>query len=252
MNTSTRFTNEWEKLLYNYAFKFINKDITESEYYKKHISRDKKIRFLGCPEVKFLKKESMNIYGKFLRNLSLGNRRRFAVESSGYTIAQLRRVYGWGNSRTEKFYKNIQGNYDKEFVAMLAIISRVPFLWFDEEDPLIQWGTYHFHFLRDAVMNVEEFKNLLLHTKLPKSFVRGVVVNINTDTTLYLRVEFQNKGVIIDLANRNAGANHLYHLQRILTEFQMNVFEADTVIPNQKNFIFVSRNIDNIPPECCI
>jgi hypothetical protein len=56
-----------------------NKEITESEYYKKHISRDKKIRFLSCPEVKFLKKESMNIYGKFLRNLSLGNRRRFAV-----------------------------------------------------------------------------------------------------------------------------------------------------------------------------
>lgn len=164
---------------------------------------------------------------------------------------------GWGNSRLQKFYQDIQVTYDKEFVALMSIIARVPFLWFDEQNILLdKWETYHLYFLKDAPMDVERFKELLMNIKPKEQKVMGLIVKVNTQITLYLRLEYKSGGFIVDLINQNARASDLYCLQEILSEFQIKTFEANTVILDQKNFVFISKNIsskpENIPAECIV
>lgn len=227
--------NDWERKLYRAAIEFTNNEISEDQYIDMHIGTD------SWPEIPLLKK-SMNLYSLFLKKLSLKNRRMILRNSSELTYDEISRMLGVGREKITGFLFNKVYKEEKSFVAIMAIIFRVPFSWVDQIDITEDWETYHFNFLTDSVMDESHLMNLLNNKEITH-LVRGITLKIGDGIrNIYLRLEIKKGNFVIEFCNVNPSADELRYLLNLLKPYKCKLGLIYTVIPNHKNTVFISQD----------
>ncbi|WP_113970947.1 hypothetical protein [Rossellomorea aquimaris] len=224
---------------------------------------------LQWPELIFLKMD-MGYYADYLLKFSLYSRRMILMEDEiiGFSQQQLYSFYGISHDTIRRYLGKTKekvrkkhkpkirditrhSNVAKEVVSFLAILSRVPFSWVEEESPEQLWTIQHFSYLDDSKKSLAWLKNELEDLPLAKSIhdVRGIIINQGVANSLYLRIEWVKGGLIIEVFNPNCTIGEIVPLIKLLQKYNYAFGYMDTVITTQKNFTFII-NLKNNSPIC--
>lgn len=214
---------------------------------------------LQWPELIFLKMD-MGFYSDYLLRFSLYSRRLILMEDEiiGFSQQQLYSLYGISHDtirrylgkHKEKVRKKHKpkirditrhSKVSKEVVAFLAILSRVPFSWLEEEFPELSWTVQHFSYLYDSKKSLVWLKSELEGFSLAESThdVRGIIINQDVPNPLFLRIERIKGGLIIEVFNPNCTMSEIVPLIELFQKYHFTFGYMDTVIKTQKNFTFI-------------
>jgi hypothetical protein len=80
--------------------------------------------------------------------------------------------------------------------------------------------------------------------------IRGIIIKYDEKLKLYIRLEIQSGGFIIELFNKQSPLNETILLLELLRTFEIEIGYMPTVIPNQINFTIVYKNQMNNTPVC--
>lgn len=249
----------------------ITKD--EAKYYEMHKMDEQKEWF----EIYELQKD-MNSYGEFLKSVSLPLRRKLLLNLSGtnYSYGKIEKEYGVSKQRLMAYaaYENRQKSLELYIRSQLAILTRVPLEWLENDRVYNLWSIDHFRFISPKRWQWDEFLNFIntqyTHTIRGLILVDHVPANENElvismpvngqlahqksekikyciQKEHYLRVEVNENKVMIEIFSEVSG----YTLQRFReklppTKYKMGF--AQTVIPNHTNVVFYSGYIGSPYP----
>lgn len=235
---------------------------TETDLLKHHDfdKRDSKPRpFI---EVPFLRKKSMDLFSKFLKILTLPTRRRVLLDkqSTGYTQHELTTMYkynehsGMGSARIGKFIRNEQKTFDPRFIADMAILCRVPKSWLTQERTDDEWETEYFKDTQ-SLCEVSSFIDMLQKAlkETTERRVAGLILQLNVTRRLFLRIQTENRGLLVEIFNTDTTVNDLFELSAILKPFNCAIFRMPSVVSSQIIYLFLSKNYIevgmNLPDE---
>lgn len=144
-------------------------------------------------------------------------------------------------------------NYPSEFLAFIALLSRLPLQWLMLPIPEKVWSIEHFGLLNDISLFISKpewitFLNGLSHDSHD---VRAVILTDKlTDCKLYLRVEILMGTTIIELCNIYASSKE-YELFMSLFDGESYIYGfMPTVIPSQINHTVIISHPRSKRPVC--
>ncbi|MFD1735376.1 hypothetical protein ACFSCX_02250 [Bacillus salitolerans] len=263
-----------EKILFDYlknyreVIAFLQNRITEEEYIKIHLDSNGK-NIYPWDEL-YILYNKIEVYRKLLLKLSLKSRRRLLLnkEVMGFAIREFFIRYNVSSDMISRFIgikkekrstrimeekqkiSNPQlvrtliqkETFPKELVCFLAILTRVPVDWLEEEKPGGRWTTHHFNFEGVFKVKEDQFIDFINSHNVEEHDVKGVIIEFPDEITLFLRFEWIKGAFIIDLFNEKATLIEFTKLKNLLQGFYMEIGYTKTVIPSQYNFIFVCKN----------
>ncbi|WP_273853114.1 hypothetical protein [Guptibacillus spartinae] len=265
--------DSYEGMCYKKALEFLHNKRSDEEYINIHNDSGKR-NTLAWPELIKLR-EDMDLYRKYLLKFSLLKRRLVLMneEIIGFSQQALYEKYGISFNPIARFIgkkrsgprakakpkiRNIETNVDfnKEFIAFIALLSRVPIDWLEEEIPSEKWCENYFRYLPGSRMKENEFLEILASCSSQKSHdVRGIILETEDSEDIFIRLESMNGGFIIELFNKDSPYKDILYLLDLVKEFDIKTGSMQTVIPTQVNFTIISQNsplkIIN-PPEFCL
>jgi hypothetical protein len=144
-------------------------------------------------------------------------------------------------------------NYPGEFLAFIALISRLPLQWLLSSFPEEVWSIEHFGFLDDVSLfyGKSEWVKFLKGLCHDSHDVRAVIlIDKLTNCKLYLRVEILMGTVIIELCNITVSSKE-YKLFLKLFHGESYIYGyMPTVIPSQINHTVIIRHPHSMRPIC--
>lgn len=221
-------------------------------------------------------KNHMDLFRKFLLKLSLNGRLRILLSGQiiGINQENLTAKYGIAKNKFQYFkgeYKpkgskakfQIRLISNKQFItselyATIAIFTRVPLSWIQEEVPKQIWTADHFKDLPNANFTIDQLMDYIDVTEKralvedrghrnprEKWFydIRGVILHVNDSHNIFLRVAiYEFGGFIVELYNEQHGIYDLMVLQRALARFgPTQTGYLETVISNRINPLIVCK-----------
>lgn len=242
--------------------------------------RDPKDRFTyDWPELFFLRMD-LNELAVFLLKIEDINARRLVImreELTGFSKNSLFNDFRINNNQLTNFtnfenrkHKDITEstpldesfggrriipvpNYPGEFLAFIALISRLPLQWLLLSFPEKVWSVEHFGFFNDASQfygksEWEEYLRALCHDSHD---VRAVIlIDKQTNLKLYLRVEILMGTVIIELCNITASSKEYELFMKLFHGVSYIYGYMPTVIPSQINHTVIIRHPHSMRPIC--
>lgn len=183
-------------------------------------------------------------YNQMVKSLTLQNRRKYFFKASHLTYQRIRKMYGYGNTRIQKYLNMEQDKTDTQFIAELAIIHRIPPLWLEHKEVNDEWETYHFHSIGKSPQTMVELLQILSSLNTGESWVQGFILRTtNSRNLLYLRLEAQKGNLLIEVNNRNARPADIAWLLSNLKGYMLEIGKITTVIPSHDNLAIVCQKI---------
>lgn len=257
----------------------INQEISEEKYFKDRSDSAGRL-ILDLPELLLLKQDH-HLLAKFLLSFSrdgrlkilltkemIGMQQKRLIEKYGISCDAIRKLKGQHKLNKKSMIPEIRridstGPAEYEILAALAIFTRIPISWLQEENPLIAtttWNLHHFHTLHGVHFTFEQFTNYLKiieekalldekhisHTR-PKYRhvydVRGIILKLNSKE-IYLRTSIYEKGgIVVELFGERDQLNDFNMLKKILDPFgPIQVGYCETVIDNHINMMMIAKS----------
>ncbi|WGV57453.1 hypothetical protein QIH01_18360 [Brevibacillus brevis] len=229
----------WLIIILEAARKMLRGQMSQKEFMDQYVLEN------SWPENPLLMKHR-NEYNQMLKFLSLQNRRLFCFKASHLTYQKIRKMYGYGHNRTQKYLNMEQDKTDSRFTAELAIIHRVPNLWLEHHEVEDEWSTYHFHSIGKSPQSIEELLQLIATIKESDEWIQGFILRARYSGFIFLRLEAQRGNILIEVNNKNARPTDIYWLLSNLKQYNYEVGEIATVIPSQDNLAIVCKK-NHIP-----
>lgn len=228
---------------------FIEDKITEQQYVDRHGTNDKKVAW---PEAEWLNRNDIQTFSKLLQKLNAINRRNALHQSTRYTQDELRYLLDCGKSVVTAMIKSMNRRISSEYLALFAIIHRVPFSWVNCDDITFHhWDLHNFDHLEDLIIykgdsHKNEVGKLLEKVQFTKNWIiQPYIANISNNR-LYLRVENKGNLVILDLLNTDSKKE--YALLSVLkqSDYKWICFKYPSVVIGHYFHIFIGYNDENI------
>lgn len=229
------------------VYKFLNGEISEQQYVGKHGDKEKMVAW---PEADWLNRNELKKFSILLQKLNVINRRNALHQSTRFTQDELRNLIGCGKSVVTAMIKPKNTRINSMYLALFAIIHRVPFTWVNCDDiSFRRWDLHNFDHLEDLLLNKEDSKKpekLIEKIQISgKWMIHPYIANIS-NKRLYLRIENAENVVIIDLLNSDT--SNEYALLSVLRQTDYNWISLiyPSVVPGHYFNIFIGYNDVNI------
>ncbi len=264
----------------------INKQITEEEFIKNKSDNLGRLT-LDLNEIKLLKQDP-KLLKKFFLSFSVEGRLKLIFTKEMLGMPQDTFIIKYGLNK--KIIQNLkkQHHLDKpmpnesdpvireitnkhlQILATLAIFTRIPISWIQEEWPTdnLSWNLNHFNFLPDVHFSLEEFneyvknteknatkdKSIHTRTQFPYLYdVRPIILHLDTKE-IYLRTSFwESGGFIIELFGDNEQLHDFLKVKKLIEPYgPLEIGYCETVIEDQINMMIIAKSQAkdiSLPPE---
>lgn len=226
---------------------FFKEKMSEQQYVDKH---EKNAKIIAWPEANWLNRNDIRTFTKLLQKLSATNRRMALHQATGFTQEELLRLIKCGKSTITDLLHPKPRRINSEYLALFAIIHRVPFTWVNCDDITFRrWDLHNFDHLEDLLLNKADSKKpekLIEKIQISgKWMIHPYIANISNER-LYLRIENAENVVIIDLLNSDT--SNEYALLSVLRQTDYNWISLiyPSVVPGHYFNIFIGYNDVNI------
>jgi len=213
------------------------------------------------------------LFGRYLLTFPVEKRRipLLREEVIGFSQTQLYDLYGIhkelsgvlkgvrvrkeSKEKRPPIIRNILGGsfgLDRRFLAFISILARVPIRWLEEEKPPMIWEVYHFNYLDDIRVDLEEFLQLLKEVEskpLDYHDVRPLILMLEGKEELHLRMEVLGCSFFIELFDVDNPLKKVKAIKQIVGPFAEKQGVVTTVIPSQINYALVGKGYKKVPPE---
>ena len=114
------------------------------------------------------------------------------------------------------------------------------------------WEVYHFNYLDDIRVDLEEFLQLLKEVEskpLDYHDVRPLILMLEGKEELHLRMEVLGCSFFIELFDVDNPLKKVKAIKQIVGPFAEKQGVVTTVIPSQINYALVGKGYKKVPPE---
>lgn len=239
MSTKGRVDENYLFRTYEASIKVIKGEMTEDCFFNIYFKDNE--GYFSNPLLRFKPKELF----LFLKKLGLKNRREFLTKSTG-SIRQVSRLLEYkGHSLLQRYLMMSDKPLPREFIALIAILLRVPVGWILNDDICNKWETYHFYHLSNSWVDIDGFVYILSKVTTSEMWVRGMIIRGIDSGHIFLRVEANKGNFLIEVFNDDGHPSNVHCLFASLRN-NFSCFEGLmlTAVEKQKNPAIVC-NRDN-------
>lgn len=231
----------WSKEHYVRMKKFIIGQLSEEELMRT-LEEDNSKHYFGF---KFLKINYEQEYSRFIKKLSLKNRRIFLLEADNTGFTQVLLAHATGYS--EKMINNFKFSTTKNdvtniyFLNMISLVCRVPTHWLTKESTQEIYDSMHLLYVKDADYSIDRFKSMIARVTKKSRFVTGVRLALDS-IIVYLRIEIIYGALLIEVLNDELCPDLNKCLDNVMAQFNPTVGYINTVISARRHKAYFSQH----------